>query len=63
LELETWCLVIPMSLAMTSLSRGGNAYLLLESATVWGKLWRSGCTYQDQNANKKPNHEKKNTRP
>jgi hypothetical protein len=52
---------------MTSWSSGGKAYLVPRQrmherigVDIWGF---DECTYQDQNAIMKPNHEKKKTRP
>lgn len=51
-----------MSAAMTSWRSGGNAYLALVVNRSTVELSQI-TTYQDQKAMKKPNQEKKNTRP
>jgi hypothetical protein len=53
-----------MSPAMTSLRRGGKAYLHLRLAELIDEAEVEILhAYHDQNAMKKPNHEKKKTRP
>lgn len=61
-ELDISARVKWMSLAMTSASSGGKAYLQrdVRKKPMYGG---SQMIYQDQKAIKKPNQEKKNTRP
>ena len=61
-ELAISCGLSLMSLAMMSLSSGGNAYLYARLVGWWcfGGLAHA---YHDKNAIMKPNQEKKNTRP